>query len=415
MNSEIICVGSEILIGDILNTHSQFLSRKLASLGINVFWHTSVGDNEVRLQKTVEIALKRSDIIIITGGLGPTQDDLTKQTVAKAINKNLVESETLKNELIEKFKIQNKNMPLNNLKQAQIFENATIFKNSNGTAPGLALTYKNSKTIILLPGPPCELIPMFENEVECFLQKLKNCTIKSKNIYIYGPTESEVDEKIGKLLSSKNPSIGIYSKPGEVRLRISCQAKDDIECKKLIDPIVDQIEETFKDQIFGIDIDSMENALVQTAISCKKTIAVAESCTGGAIASRIVSIEHASKCFKFSTVCYNNEMKQKILGIDSEILEKFGAVSAQVAQQMAASVRLISNSDIGISTTGIASHGGEESAQKPLGLVFVGLSTKEKTIAFKLIIKNNKSRKNIIHQTTLFAMNIARQMARKLK
>lgn len=414
MNAELICVGTEILIGDILNTHSQYISRKLASFGINVFWHTCIGDNETRIQNAIETALKRSDLIFITGGLGPTQDDITKQAVAKAIRKNLVEDEALKNIIIEKFKSKCKNMPLSNLKQAQIFKNSIIFENKNGTAPGLAINCENSKTIILLPGPPNELIPMFENEVEPFLQKLKNCTIKSKNIYIYGPTESEVDEKLENLLKLKNPSVGIYAKPGEIRLRVSCRAKNEVECNNEIEKIIEQIELKFKEQIFGIDINSMENALVKTAIEHKKTIAVAESCTGGAIASKIVSIEHASKCFNFSTVCYNNEMKQKILGIDPKILEKFGAVSAQVAQQMAASVRLISKSDIGISTTGIASPGGEEGPQKPIGLVFVGLSTTEKTVAFKLILKGSKSRKNIINQASIFAMNAARQIAKNL-
>lgn len=415
MNAEIICIGSEILLGNIIDTNSQFLSENLTSFGINVFFHTCVGDNENRLAETLKIALNRSNIIFITGGLGPTVDDITKQVIAKTLKINLVENSQLKNTIISKFKEKNIAMPLNNLKQAQIFENSKIFTNEIGTAPGLALTYKNKTTIIVLPGPPNELIPMFKNEVEPFLQKLKQNIIKSKNVYLYGIAESEVDEKIENLLKLKNPSVGIYAKPGEIRLRVSCKAKNEKICNDEIEKIVNKIKSKLKNHIVGIDIESMENALVKTAIEHNQTISVAESCTGGNIASKIVSIKNASKCFKLAAVCYNNEMKQKILGVDPKILNEFGAVSAQVAQQMAQNVRIIANSSIGISTTGIVGPGGEESKTKPIGLVFVGLSTKEKTMAFKLIFKNNKSRTKLIHLTSLFAMNSARKLAENLK
>ena len=413
MDAEIICVGSEILIGDILNTNSKYISEKLTNFGINIFWHTSVGDNKTRLKQTLEIALKRSKLIFITGGLGPTQDDITKEVLAETIKLELIQNETIKQELIEKFNKKKIKMPLNNLKQAKMFTNAILFKNYNGTAPGFAITLNKSNIIICLPGPPNELKPMFENEVVPFLKKLKNDIIKSKNIYIYGLTESEIDEKIEKLLQLKNPTVGIYAKLGQIRLRISCKAESETKCDELIKPILDEIKLKFKHHIFGIDIDSMENALVQTAIKNDKTIAVAESCTGGLIASKIVSIKNASKCFNFATVCYNNEMKQKILKIDSKILSKFGAVNAKVAQQMASNVRIISNADIGISTTGIAGPGGEESSLKPIGLVFVGLSVKNKTLAFKLNL-SNKQRNEIINLTAIFAMNSARQIIKNL-
>lgn len=415
MNAEIICIGSEILLGDIINTNSQFLSENLTSFGINVFFHTCVGDNENRLAETLKIALNRSNLIFITGGLGPTCDDITKQVIAKTLKINLIENSQLKNTIISKFKEKNIAMPLNNLKQAQIFENSKIFTNEIGTAPGLALTYKNKTTIIVLPGPPNELIPMFKNEVEPFLQKLKQNIIKSKNVYLYGIAESEVDEKIENILKLKNPSVGIYAKPGEIRLRVSCKAKNEKICNDEIEKIVNKIKSKLKNNIVGIDIKSMENALVKTAIENNQTISVAESCTGGNIAAKIVSIKNASKCFKLAAVCYNNEMKQKILGVDPKILNEFGAVSAQVAQQMAQNVRIIANSSIGISTTGIVGPGGEESKTKPIGLVFVGLSTKEKTMAFKLMFKNNKSRTKLIHLTSLFAMNSARKLAENLK
>lgn len=417
MNAEIITIGSEILIGDILNTHAQFLSKQLNSIGIDVLWHSSVGDNSARLEQILKLATDRSDLIFLTGGLGPTQDDITKQVLSKTISKPLVEDATLKLQIKEKFKQKNIYMPKSNLKQAMIFEDSIIFENKNGTAPGMAIKF-NSKTIILLPGPPKELVPMFKQEVIPFLEKLTNCIIKSKNIYLYGITESQVDEKIAHILKNEtNPSVGIYAKPEQIRLRITCKAQNENQCDSLIENMFKKIKLKLENFIYSTDEAGMENALVKAALENNKKIAVAESCTGGLIASKIVSVKNASKCFNFAAVCYSNEMKKKILKVNQVDLEKFGAVSSQVAQQMAKNAQLISGADIAISTTGIADSGGENEQNKPIGLVFVGLSTNEQTIAFKINFPGDSfnQRKRIINSTSIFAMNLARKTILSLK
>ncbi len=411
MNAEIITIGSEILIGDILNTHAQFLSKQLNSIGIDVLWHSSVGDNKTRLEQILKFAISRSDLIFLTGGLGPTQDDITKQILSKTISMPLIEDATLKLKIKAKFKQKNIYMPQSNLKQAQIFEGSTIFENKNGTAPGIAIKF-DGKTIILLPGPPNELVPMFENEIMPFLEKLTNCVIKSKNIYLYGITESQVDEKIAHILKNEtNPSVGIYAKPEQIRLRITCKAQNENQCDNLIENMFEKIKLKLESFIYSTDEAGMEHALVKAALENNKKIAVAESCTGGLIASKIVSVKNASKCFNFAAVCYSNEMKEKILKVNHVDLEKFGAVSSQVAQQMAKSAQLISGADVAISTTGIADSGGENEKNKPIGLVFVGLATNEQTIAFKVNFHSDSfnQRKKIINSTSLFAMNIARK------
>ncbi len=404
MKTEIINTGSELLTGDVLNSNSQFLCKELTNLGFEIVYCSTVGDDRFRLQNVVNIALKRSNIIFITGGLGPTFDDITKEVLSKIVKQPLVYNKNLLINLNKNFNI-NKNMTLNNLKQTLVFKNSTIFKNLNGTAPGLAIKYKNKK-IFILPGPPNELIPMFFNQIKPFLIKQTTQTIKSRTIYLYGLSESTVSEKIKHFHNLKNPYIGICCSNGEIKIQILAKSNNSSHCNFLIDEVTKKIEQILKPFIYGINIKNMENALVQTAIKNGKSISVAESCTGGLIASKIVSISNASRIFKLSAVCYSNSMKEKILKISPDDLNKFGAVSFQIAQQMAFNVRKISNSDIGLATTGFAEKNSSQNNQ-----IFVGISTEKKTKVFKLNFKNHitNSRIKTINSTALFAMNIARK------
>ncbi len=409
MNSEIITVGTELLVGNVLNTNAKYLSEELITLGFNISKHTTVDDNVYNLETAFKDALSKNDLIILTGGLGPTTDDLTKETVAKALCKNLIEDTQAKEKINAYFQAKQIKITPNNYKQSLVIEGSTIFYNDKGTAPGMAVKY-NNKYIILLPGPPTELIPMFEKDVKKYLLQLTNKIILSKDIHLFGIEEAKVDEVLCDILSSTNPYIGIYSKTGEIKIRITAQASQNNECENLIQNILDIIKTRLGEFIYGIDINSMQNALVKAAIKSNKKIAVAESCTGGLIASEIVSISGSSNCFNCGVVCYSNEMKEQILGVKKETLSKFSAVSAQVAKQMAQGVRKIAKADIGISTTGIAGPTGQ-SDNKPVGLVYVGISTSKDTTVYKLLLSNGQpnERQKIRKISALFAMNEARK------
>ncbi len=409
MVAEIINVGSEILLGDILNTNANYLCKSLSSLGIDVYTVVCVGDNETRLKNAIFAALTRSDIIFLTGGLGPTKDDITKEVLANLIKRPLVQSEVVKRQIELKFEHINGEIPQNNYKQSMVISGAEIFYNENGTAPGMAIEYEN-KIIILLPGPPNELIPLFNSSVVSYLSKFKSYVIHSKNVNIFGLPESRVDELISDILDSKNPTVGIYASAAQVRLRVTAKASNKSICIYMIDAVIDKIKERLKGYVYGVDVLNMENALVDAFKFKNKTLAVAESCTGGLISSSIVNVAGSSECFKMGVVCYSNYAKQKILGIKKDILNKYGAVSFIVAKNMAQSVRKLSKSHIGISTTGVAGPGGG-SILKPVGLVYIGISSENKTKVYKLLISKSEEnyRNKIRLKAALFAMNKARQ------
>ena len=408
MNAELIAVGSEILIGDICNTHSQYLSKQLALLGVNVLLHTTVGDNPTRLKKTLDSAVKRSDLIILTGGLGPTMDDLTKETVCKCCSLPLFHDPITEKRIRDFFDYQKKEMPQTNRKQALIPRGAVVFDNHHGTAPGMAVTTKGV-TILMLPGPPNELIPMFEQKVIPYLRQFSNSVILSHNLHFFGIGESKVDEILSDLLSQQNPTIGLYAKEGEVRARISAKAATATECEELLTPIIHQIQQRLGSFLYGIDCESLERAVVMAALSKGKEIAVAESCTGGMIASKITSVPGASNCFRCGIVSYSNQIKQNVLGVTESALFRHGAVSPQVAEEMASRVRSIANADIGISTTGIAGPSGG-SEQKPVGLVYVGIATPSGCKSHRLLLSRGLSdeRESIRIRSSLFALNAAR-------
>ncbi len=375
MQAEIIAVGTEILLGDIVNTHAQYLSKELAILGIDLLRHTAVGDNPERLKEAVQEAWQRCDLIFLTGGLGPTKDDLTKDTVCEVLGLSLKMNAQLKHRLEEHFSRFAQQMPQSNLRQAMVPNDAVVFENKNGTAPGLAIA-KGDKTAILLPGPPNELYPMFEDAVRPFLAEMTEEVIVSHNLQLYGIGESKVDEILGELLDGKNPTVALYAKVGEVRIRITAKDKDEAACEAVLEPLMEEIKRRLGCYIYGIDVSSLEEAVVKQALACNKTIATAESCTGGMVAQKLTSIPGASACFKLGAVTYANEMKTKILSVTEQTLSSVGAVSRETAQQMALGALAASGADVAVSITGIAGpDGGTE--EKPVGLVWIGIADEQ--------------------------------------
>ena len=372
MICEILSVGTELLLGDILNTNSQYLNRRLADLGISVYFNTTVGDNPQRLKKALEIAFSRSDMVIATGGLGPTKDDLTKEVSAEFFGKKLILHEESLNRIKEFFEKRGLPLTEGNIKQAYIIEGSKVIPNDWGTAPGI-IYENNGKILILLPGPPREMIPMFETYVVPYLLTLSSETIQSKVLRICGLGESFMEERIKDLIENQtNPTIAPYAKEGEAILRITAKAKSKEEAEKLIEEVEKEIRKRLGDFIYGEGDITLEEVVVKLLIEKGITIAVAESCTGGMISARIVNVPGVSKVFKEGIIAYSNESKIKRLNISEETLKKYGAVSKECALEMARNVALISGADIGLSSTGIAGPEGGTS-DKPVGLVYLGL------------------------------------------
>lgn len=380
MNCELISVGTEILLGDILNTNVQYLSKALASIGIGVTHHTTVGDNSLRLLEALDIAFKRCDTVILTGGLGPTPDDLTKETCAEYFGKKLCTDEKILKEIEGYFTLKNIRMPESNKKQALVPEGSIVLENRNGTAPG-SIMEKDGKTIIILPGPPKEMVPMYRESVEPYLRKFTNEVILSKNIRTFGIGESAMSEKVSDLLEGSNPTVAPYAKSGEALLRVTAKAENEQEAEKLMAPVIKEIESRLGDYIYGIDCGSIEEAVAKLLIERKQTVAFAESCTGGLCAKRLTDISGASEIFHCGVVSYSNEIKHKVLGVKQETLDKYTAVSEQTAKEMADGIRKSADADYGVSITGYAGPGnGDE-----VGTIYIGVSTENSTYAVKLL------------------------------
>lgn len=408
-SAEILCVGTELLLGDIVNTNAAFLSRKLAELGISVYKHTAVGDNPKRLKAALSEALDHADLVITSGGLGPTYDDLTKETVAEYFGKKLLMHEESLETIRAYFAKTGRVMTKNNEKQAMMPEGATVFPNHYGTAPSLAVTggENDSKTVIMLPGPPGELCPIFNEEVLPYLKARRDSVLVSKNINIFGMGESAVETALGDLMqNATNPTVAPYCKEGEVRLRVTASADTEESAKEMCDKMIERISNTEVGKfIYGIDIDSIENALICALREKKMTFACAESCTGGLIAKRMTDISGCSDVFVGGCVTYANEAKIALLGVKEETLAAHGAVSAQTAIEMARGVREKLGADIGVSTTGIAGPTGG-TPEKPVGTVFVGISTKDGEAFRKLSLSPMRSREyiRIVSATNAFDM-----------
>ena len=380
---ELISVGTELLLGMITNTNAQYLSKQCSKLGFDLYHQTVVGDNWQRIGEVVKAALERSDIILVTGGLGPTQDDITKEAIAKELNLELVVDEPSREMIENYFSTRGIKPTENNWKQALIPIGSEAIINDNGTAPGIMIPVDNKK-IFLMPGPPNEMQSMFENKIVDYLQAEQEDVFYSKMIKICGVGESKVATVIEDLIDSQtNPTIAMYAKPGEVSVRVMSKASDKKLAKKIATPIVKEISKRFKSNVFTKHENvELEGAVVALLHENDYTIAIAESCTGGMLTSRLVNVPGVSKILLRSSVTYTNESKQSMLDVKKKTLKKYGEVSKEVAEEMAVGARKGADSDVSVAITGIAGPGGE-TAEKPVGLVYITcnvkgvLSTKE--------------------------------------
>ncbi len=397
--AEILCIGTELLLGDIVNTNAAYLSQKLASLGISVYRQTVVGDNADRLKIALAEALSRADLVVTSGGLGPTYDDLTKETVAAYFGKQMHTDHEVMAEIERYFMHRYGDlcrMTPNNRKQALVPDGATVLKNPNGTAPGLAIQGEDGKTVVMLPGPPREFEPMVDNEVVPYLSARRGEVFFSRNVHIMGMGESAVETELKALMeNSLNPTVAPYAKDGECRLRITARAQNEPKAAALCDGVIEKIKQTaVGEHIYGIDVGTIEKELILRLSEAGLTLATAESCTGGLIAKRVTDIAGSSSVFVGGCVTYTNETKQRLLGVESQTLEQYTAVSEQVAMQMAIGVRERLGADIGVSTTGYAGPtGGDEN--DPVGTVYVGVSTAQGTKVTRFSFSGMRSREYI--------------------
>lgn len=372
---ELISVGTEILLGDILNTDAQYLSIELAKLGISVIHQSTVGDNRERLLAQLDEAAKRSDIIILSGGLGPTPDDLTKEVCCEFFGKEMFLHEPTVEKIKKYFSSKGIKMAQNNLKQAMLPKDCVIFPNDNGTAPGMAIE-KDGVHILVLPGPPRELKPMFQNCAVPYLMQFSDRIIVSHNIRTFGIGESSMAERVNDLFDAQNPTVAPYAKDGEALLRVTAMAMTKEDAESLCEPVIEEIKKRLDAYVYGVDYNCIEEAAVAMLKEHHLKVATAESCTGGLIAKRITDVPGASEVFECGIISYANEIKHKVLGVSEDDLNKYGAVSEPVAKQMAQGALKVSGADIAVSVTGIAGPD-SDSTDKPVGLVYIGLADKE--------------------------------------
>lgn len=406
MDAEIIAVGSELLLGQIANTNAQYISQRLSSVGVNVYYHTVVGDNKERLLKALEIACKRANIIITTGGLGPTMDDLTKETIAEYLGMELMLHQPSAQAIREYFARRGRVMTENNLKQAMFPREAIVLPNAVGTAPG-AIIEKDGKTFIILPGPPFEMQPMFENHVIPYLAQRENQKIFSRVLRIYGIGESAVEEMIKDLLEKQtNPTIAPLAAYGEVTLRLTVKCPRSQDPLELIKPVEDEIRRRLEQAVYGIDDDRLETVVARLLKERGLTLAMAESCTGGLISNLLTDVPGISENLLETCVTYSNQAKINRLGVKHETLEAYGAVSPQTAQEMAEGILRTSGADIGLAVTGIAGPGGG-TPEKPVGLVYIAIAM-DGNVEVKRIY-NQGDRKRIKLSTANTALDLLRR------
>ena len=404
-SAEILCVGTELLMGDIVNTNAAYISGRLAAMGINQYYQAVVGDNPARLERCIASSLERCDLIIMTGGLGPTYDDLTKETVARMMNRRLTMHERSLERMKAYFIHRGAVMADTNIKQAMMPEGSVIFDNNNGTAPGLAIEDgERGKIIIMLPGPPSEMVPMFRDSVEPYLRNFSAVTLVSRNINFVGIGESALEEILAPLMkAAENPTVAPYCKEGEVRLRVTARAESEAEGLILCDAMISRIKQSgAAPYIYGIDT-NLPSALIDLLREKKMKITTAESCTGGLIAEMLTSVAGASDVFDGGAVTYANALKSSLLGVKKETLERFGAVSEETAREMEAGIRALTGADVALAVTGIAGPGGGTD-EKPVGLVYIAAGTKERTSVRCCRFIGSRERIRALSAVTAFAM-----------
>lgn len=375
-NTEIISVGTELLLGHVTNTDARDVSELLSKIGINVLYHTVVGDNPQRLEDCVKIARERADIIITTGGLGPTCDDLTKEILARAFDVKLVEDKREMDTLYDYINL-GKKLTYNNFRQALLPEGCTVFHNTAGTAPGCAFE-KDGKVVVMLPGPPKECRIMLEKSAIPYLRQLSDEKIVSHTINIFGIGESAVDDIFaGEMNAMTNPSMAPYAKECDCLLKVTAKAHTEAEAEEMLRPVMAEVQEKLGEVVYGVDVDCIEQSVLKLLREKNMTFSAAESCTGGDVAKRFTDMPGASAFFLGGVVTYTNGAKAKLLGIDRDMIEDIGAVSYEVAKEMAENVRRVIGTDIGVGVTGLAGPDGD--GVHEVGTVFVSMATAEQT------------------------------------
>lgn len=387
MKATILSVGTELLFGQITNTNTVFLSQQLNLLGFDVMYHYTVGDNPQRLEEIIHLAFKDCDLVLTTGGLGPTQDDLTKEVACKVLEDRLVLHEPTMERLYDFFEKQNRQMTENNKKQAYMPSRAVVFENNQGTAPGFALE-KDGKYIICMPGPPREMSCMFQESVLSYLEEKSEGTIYYRMLRTFGIGESSLETKLLPLINAQtDPTLATYAKEGECCLRVASKRPTKEDAKKAVDQVISQVQELIGPYIYSIDDEELVIVIAKKLLERDLTISSAESCTGGMFASALTGISGISRIFDRSLVTYSNEAKIQELGVKEETLQAYGAVSEETAREMAEGLYRASGSDICISVTGIAGPEGG-SAEKPVGLVYIGAVYEGKTYCKKIQMRN---------------------------
>jgi nicotinamide-nucleotide amidase len=390
LNAEIIAIGSEMLTPFRLDTNSLWLTERLNSMGVEVKLKTVVGDDESRLEETVRDAMKRSEIVIATGGLGPTEDDITRKIFARVLKRRLILEDAILEKLRARFARRNMTMPEINARQALVIHGAQILENNNGTAPGMLIT-EGARTIVLLPGPPREMKPIFDALVAPVLkQRAGDMLIMRRTLSIFGLGESAVDELAAPIYTKyQNPSTTILFKDGQIELHLTAQARNENETVKLLDDLAGRLDEVLGEYIFSRNNETLEEVVGQSLKMRGYTLATAESCTGGLLAGRITDVPGSSEYFLEGVVSYSNEAKIDLLGVPKKLIATHGAVSEQVAGAMAAGIRKRAGSTFGVSVTGVAGPGGG-SPEKPVGLVYIALADDSQTTTRRFIFPGDR-------------------------
>ena len=405
-NTEIISVGTEILLGHITNNDARDLSEMLSRIGINVKYHTVVGDNPERLRACVEIARSRADIIITTGGLGPTCDDLTKQILAESFGLKLVQNDD-EVRFLHDFIRNKRNFTPNNFQQAMLPEGCTVFHNLWGTAPGCAFRAEG-KTVIMMPGPPVECVPMFRTYGVPYLRALSDEQIVSHSIRVFGIGESAIDDMFADEMNvMENPTMAPYAKECDCLLQVTAKAGSEAEAEAMMAPVIAHVKERLGDFVYGTDVECLEEAVFPLLKEKGLTFATAESCTGGEIAKRFTDIPGASSVFLGGAVVYTNEVKARLLGLDPEMIEEKGAVSREVAVALAEQVRRLTGADIGIGVTGLAGPDGD--GVHEVGTVFVSMAVEGNTYVRALALGPKRTRSYIRRMSGNHAYDMMRR------
>lgn len=389
MQAEIIAVGTELLLGDVLDTNSQYLSCELAALGIGVRHRQTVGDNPQRLKEAIELALSRADVVLLCGGLGPTPDDLTKEVACDVMGMTPVLHEESLARMQAYFDKSGRVMSENNKKQALFPREAVVFDNDHGTAPGGALA-KDGKHILLLPGPPRELMPMFEAAAKPYLLPFCDGVMVSRVVRVFGMGESVAAQKAAALLQQENPTVAPYAKAGEMYFRVTAKAASKDAAAALCAPTVQALCNLLGDAVYGVDVASLEEAVVKELTARSQTVATAESCTGGLVSERLTSVSGASGVFSCGVTAYSGEIKHRVLGVSAETIDAVGTVAEKTAKEMAQGVRALAGADFGVSITGSA--GPSPCEGKAVGTVFVALSSEHGTTVRELNLTHRPDR-----------------------